>query len=358
MVHAGQTNQQSESVILNGLNLNASCFPDNLVAGKELLDSKIKVSTDVKCSDQNPYKPNDSDNYRLYLSCLEDEVQHIAKTLEEAVMGPLSKNNPQGISILDVGAGNGTVLRALHNSPGIKISRYAAYEMDASLCNELHSMAISLGFNDKTARIFQSSFNAQTTAEDFGGLVDVVLLSPCLYGQSLEENIQMVEHSLKLISSGGVLLIFHRWERDGTLNSISQFLSSKSLLHNLCIWESRLCLSSLDLEQRIRLKHYTKGTVLEENQSSAVRLIGCISIEPYCCNCNSEVKVDSFLVEARKQVSFLANKKNPSIVVKPNTIVGIQASLQAAALKKIGSGNVTVIGGGHSENAFAENALE
>lgn len=357
IVHAGQMNQQSESVIINGLNLKASCFPENLVAGNELLDSKIKISTDVKCSVQNPYKSNDSDNYRLYLSCLENEVQRIAKTVEEAVMGPLSKNNPQGISILDVGAGNGAVLKALHNSPGIKMSRYVAYEMDANLCNELHSMVISLGYNEKTARIFQSQFNVQTTAEEFGGIVDLVLLSHCLYGQSLEEKIKIVEHSLKLISNGGVLLIFHRWERDGTLNSISQFLSSKSLLHNLCVWESCLCLSSLDLEQRIRLQHYTKGSILEENQSSAVRLIGCISIEPYCCNSNSEVEVDSFLVEARKQVSFLASKKNPSTVVKPNTIVGIQASLQAAALKKIGSGNVTVIGGGHSENAFAENAI-
>jgi len=300
-----------------------------------------------------PHSQDQSDDYRLYQRCAKKEAVAIANVIQESVVGPISIKNPAGLSLLDIGAGNGKILEALMHGE-TTIAFYKSFEMDASLCEELQATATSLGFNDKNALIRSDQFDLTTSIDDIGGPSDVVLLSHSLYGAAEKE--ELVDHALELVAPGGVLLIIHRWVPNGALDQLCEHLSSRSILYHLRVWDVDLDLSGLDLTERSRISRYTK-TDLEPKQQHVVRTIGCIAIEPHSCNLGNPVRNAEALLEAKGRVGFFARKKNPDAVVKPNTIVGIQSCLRAASLKSAGCGSVAVIGGGHSENAFAENAI-
>ena len=296
-----------------------------------------------------PPSSNEADNYRLYQSCATHEIANIVQVIQEALLGPLIEK-VEGFSILDIGAGNGQLLHALAAS--CNVSRYLAFEQDISLCSELKHMASQCLSCPGT--IQSTPFTPSTS---FNERFDLVLLSHCLYGT--ESKLGMVEAAREHVAPGGLVVIVHRWIDGGTVDQLSQHLTLQSILHNVKIWDTQLDLTRTDCQEKQRLSRYTQGdTGTDEDGFStlAIRTMGCITIEPDSCTVSSASALES-IRKAHNRVGFSARKKHPALVVTPSTATGIQACLRAAALGNIGNGSVTVIGGGHSQNCFGDDAI-
>lgn len=159
------------------------------------------------------------------------------------------------------------------------------------------------------------------------------------------------------LSPGGILFIVHRWEAGGTLEKICEACTAKSIIHHCHIWDSQLDISNLNESEQQRMNAYTKSDVPLKGQKTLInRTMGYIAIEPSCCTLRQK-EIRRSVQEASCRVGHFARLKNPAAVVKPNTVVGIQACLRAASQRTFGNGKVTVIGGGHSENCIDDNAV-
>lgn len=301
---------------------------------------------------------NESEDYFLYSKCASNEASIIARFIRESIKGPLVRQKPDGLSLLDIGAGDGRVLKALCNSDdAIKVASYTAFELNEVLSTILKSTVQKLGFDEDTCLISSSRFGLDTSLKDAGGCADVVILSHCLYGS--RDKMDVIDHALRFVGRGGILFICHRYETGGTLDKISEAFTTKSIVYHRHIWDSQLHLSTnLNANERQRMYAYTKGDVPLKRQNTPInRTMGYIAIEPGSCTLMRQNEIRRSTQEENRRVGHLARLKNPAVIVKPNTVVGIQACLRAASLRTLGNGKVTVIGGGHSENCIDDNAI-
>jgi GTP cyclohydrolase I/adenine phosphoribosyltransferase/phosphomevalonate kinase len=289
-----------------------------------------------------PAHPNEADDYRLYQSCSRMEFETMAEIVHESTGGPSFENRE--ISLLDIGAGNGRLLESL--APKMNISKYVAYEANASLCAELRKgVASKLGSGTTASFILNGTFSAETNLKDTQGSADIVLLSHCLYYTESKESI--VNHALKFVAPGGILFIFHRWKRGGTLATLSRSLHLAKVLHDMRVFEATLSLKALSSAERQHVLSYCKTTARDEQECISVRH-GCLAIEKL-----DEIETSTM----NRKVNFEARRKTPATVVVPQTIVGIKSCLYAASRRVLGSEKVSVVGGGHSPNCYAENAI-
>jgi hypothetical protein len=318
----------------------------------DLFTNELDLDLQDPCSVQS----NESEDYCIYSKCASNEASTIARYIGESVEGPLVRQKTDGLSFLDIGAGDGRVLQALcadHNT--IKMASYSAFELNEVLSTNLKSTAQKLGFEKGKCLISSSRFGLDTSVKDAGGCADVVILSHCLYRSEIK--IGIIDHALKFVSPGGILFIVHRWEAGGTLEKICEACTTKSIVYHCHIWDSQLDFSNLNESERQRMNAYTKGDVPLKGQKILVnRTMSYIAIEPSSCTLRQK-EIHRSVQEANRRVGHLARLKNPAAVVKPNTVVGIQACLRAASQRTFGSGKVTVIGGGHSENCIDDNAI-
>jgi phosphomevalonate kinase len=329
-------------------NLDSSSFLRNM----DLFTSELDPDLKDPCSVQS----NESADYCLYSKCASNEASTIARFIRESIEGPLVRQKMDGLSFLDIGAGDGRVLQALcadHNT--IKVASYSAFELNEVLSTNLRSTAKNIGFEGDKCLISSSRFDLDTSVKDAGGCADVVILSHCLYGSKIK--IGIIDHALKFVSPGGILFIVHRWEAGGTLEKICEACTTKSIIYHRHIWDSQLDLSNLNESERQRMNAYTKGYVpLKGKKTQINRTMGYIAIEPSSCTLRQK-EIRRSIQEVNHRVGHLARLKKPAAVVRPNTVVGIQACLRAASLCTFGNGKVTVIGGGHSENCIDDNAI-
>lgn len=313
--------------------------------------------TDI-CPDDTPcpVQSNESEDYCLYNRIANDEACTIARYIQDSVEGPLVRQKVDGLSFLDIGAGDGRLLQALcADQSTIKVYRYSAFESNKDLFKILKTTTKKLGFEGDRCLTSSSWFDSQISTKNTNGCADVVILSHCLYGA--ENKLCLIDHALKFVSPGGILFIVHKWEENGTLEKICKSCNTKPILYHCHIWDSQLDLSNLNETERHRMNCYTKGDVpLEGQQTQVKRPMGFVAIEPDSCTLRHK-DICKSIAGSYNRVSHLARLKNPAAVVKPNTVIGIQACLRAASQRTFGNGKVTVIGGGHSENAFANNAI-
>jgi len=280
----------------------------------------------------------EADNYRLYQSCAKNEVEVMTTIIIDSMRGPLLGQKP-GLSVLDIGAGNGRLIESLVAKRHIEA--YRAFEENVSLGEELKEVVSKLGLNQQSCAVFTKTFSAETSIQEAGGQADIVLLSHCLYYSSSKES--FVHHALKFVAPGGMLFIFHRWNPGETLDALSSALYDASLLHHMRVFEVTLNLKHLSQEERMRVSKYTKIIVGHECDSTTARH-GCLAIE---CFSNDTIR----------KVSYEAQRKNPLCIVTPGTVSGIQSCLRAAALGALGSHQLCVVGGGHSANCYADGAI-
>lgn len=300
---------------------------------------------------------SNADDYRLYQTCANDEFSKIVTVIRETVMGPLSHIST-GLSVLDIGAGNGRLLKEFCSVEGLEgcVSQYVAFEQDEDLCKELQSTVTSLGFHVGNSAIHPSQFNQDTTIEQAGGRAHIVLLSHSLY--SATSKTDLVDQALECVAPGGVLLIFHRWKMDGSLDKLSSHLTRRKIIHQLEVWDTDLYVAHLSPRDQSRMSKYTKGAVAAYNESSTVkRTVGYIGVEVHSCKLDGKLASDDAIGDTRMKISYAARTKQPAAIVVPSTVVGVQACLRAASLKSVGCGSVTVIGGGHSGHCLADNAI-
>ena len=298
--------------------------------------------------------------YRLYQQCATDEASEIAKYVEEAAAGPLTESKPHGLSVLDIGAGDGRVLMALCNSNGthkFEVGKYRAFETDSLLVSCLQVELDRNGFNETNSLIVKKLFTCKTAVDEAGGPADIVLLSHCLYGSDNKESI--LENALHFVAEGGILIVVHRWTPGGTLDKLCDYLNGRSIIHSVKIWSSGLQLSQLSPSERERMSRYTQGDVIAtaENQNSVSRCMGYVAIEPHSGVLGSAETQARSVKEGKHHVGFHARRKNPKVVIKPNSVTGVAACIRAAATKSVGNGSIAVVGGGHSENSFAEDSI-
>ena len=167
-----------------------------------------------------------------------------------------------------------------------------------------------------------------------------------------------MKKALDCVAPGGILMIFHRWS-GRTLERLSRFLDSQNLLHHQQAFDVKLDLSSRSTSERQRVSRYTGGEIGPDLQGIDIiyRTMGCIAVEPHsCCTCNAQMQAAS-MENAKKRVNWRARSKTPALVVIPNSVAGIQSCIRGAALKTVGCGKISVIGGGHSENCFHDDAI-
>jgi phosphomevalonate kinase len=325
-------------------------------------DVNPSCSTDVYLADSsksltleaNDLESSDADDYRLYARCARTEFLVLVKAIQEAVRGRISEKIG-GLSLLDIGPGNGHLLKALcsEGSDTMKLSRYVAFEPDVDLYAELQDTVEKLGLVSSTKC---QPFTPSTSVESADGPFDLVLLSHSLY--TVEEKVLLVNRALDAVAPGGVLLIFHRWAAGGTLDQISAQLYSQAIMHHKQLFLVELDLNGLTLEERLRLSRYTRdATITNDACFSALRKIGFIGVEPYSCHVGPKAEADAAIEKMRQSVTYTARSAAPAAVVTPNTTVGIQSWLLAAAKQFVGDGSVTVVGGGHSANCLASNAI-
>lgn len=130
---------------------------------------------------------SEADAYRTYLRSSEGEFEGLICIIEEATFGMRERNRKKrpdrhgedGLSILDVGAGNGAFLAALW--PKGIFSRYVAFEKDGELCEELKAVALEI-VPKGAAVINNAMFSGGSALGKSAGKVDVVLMSHALYG--------------------------------------------------------------------------------------------------------------------------------------------------------------------------------
>jgi len=299
---------------------------------------------------------NNASDYRLYVTCAGEELDAISRVIKEALTGPLICK-AGGLSLLDIGAGNGRLLDVLcsNHLPTQSITRYSAFEEDQELCGELATVALStLGLDDNNSTAQARTFGVDTTVEEAGGSADVVLLSHSLYGAS--SKIDIVLHALKFVAVGGIMLVFHRSEQRRTLDDLCRDLTSRSILHHVRIFDVEIDVSSLNADQRLRMAHYTKQP-LGSTTTRIKHTVGCIGIEAHSCQLGTKAHSLAVADSVVSRVCYAAHQREPVGVIVPNSVVGIQASIQAANLAPFPFGRITVVGGGHSKNCLADSAL-
>jgi SAM-dependent methyltransferase len=286
----------------------------------------------------------EADNYRLYQSCATNEVEVMTKIIVDFMRGPSLGQKP-GLSVLDIGAGNGRLIETIGSKRSIEA--YRAFEENGSLSEELKQVVSKLGLNQESCVVLTKTFSEETSIQEAGGQADIVLLSHCLYYSSSKQS--FVHHAIKFVAPGGMLFIFHRWNPGETLDSLSSALYDASVLHHMHVFDVLLNLKHLSKEERIRVSKYTNIN-LSHQCDSTTAMHGCLAIECFSDDTMTNTSIS-------RKVSYEARRKNPHAIVTPGTLTGIQSCLRAAALGTLGSHQVCVVGGGHSANCYADNAI-
>jgi SAM-dependent methyltransferase len=258
-------------------------------------------------------------DFKLYLRCAAQEYSRMVSVIKEAITG-FGKSQNAGLSLLDIGAGNGHLLRALC-AGGVIPSSYTAFEPDPELCSELQSILRELDFNSNSTKVLQDVFGTTTQVPDAGGMADIVLISHSLYG--IKDKYSLVANALRFVAPGGVLLIFHRWTARGTVSEISSSLFNDGILHYTASYDVAVDLAAgLTEDDLVRVSAYTKQDLLacwKAKTMSASRTLGYIAVEPHACRLGSNQEI-SFAIEAtRTNVSYAARSKFPAAVIQPGT---------------------------------------
>ena len=281
----------------------------------------------------------EADNYRLYQSRAQVEIETCVDIVLNSVHGPFL-NSTSGLSILDIGPGNGLFAKKLMSR--LCVREYRAYEENTNLFEEIRNVVAAFGLGAEACSVRNETFSHVTPIGKAGGTADVVLLSHCLY--YADDKIQLVEHALKFLSPGGVLFIFDHWKLDGTLSKTSEWLKEKTLPHNLKIYEVNLSVEGLSSDEKARILKYSSGRI-NNKETCIVAEHGCLMLESFPCQ-----------TESSRKINYEAQAKLPAAIVSPSTVLGIHSCLRAASLGLFG-GTATVVGGGHSANCIASNGI-
>ena len=173
-----------------------------------------------------------------------------------------------------------------------------------------------LGFTSGNVVIHSKSFGCSTGIEEAGGFADVVLLGHSLYGTQFKEG--MVDHAIKFVAPGGILLIFHRWVDGGAVDCLCKHLTTKKMMYDLKVFDIKMDLALLHADERRILSRYTAGDVSNhDDRSTVTRSVGCIAIEPL----SSPYGDDQRIADSREKVAYLARAKVPALIVVPNSTV-------------------------------------
>ena len=257
-------------------------------------------------------------DFQLYLRCAKQEYSRMVSIVEEATycFGKARKGH-NGLSLLEIGPGNGNLLRELV-SGGLVFSRYTAFEPDTELCLQLERVLgdLTVGSN---ARIVRESFTAASRLPDKVPKPDLVLLSHSLYG--IEDKYSVVENALSLVAPGGMLLVFHRWTARGTVSKLSNSLFDNGILHHVATYDVVLDVEGLTHDELARMSTYTKKELLPCHQSkmTAQQTLGYIAIEPHACRLGTANEISSAIDAVRQNVAFTARSRTPSAVIQPST---------------------------------------
>jgi GTP cyclohydrolase I len=258
-------------------------------------------------------------DFKLYLRCATQEYSRMVHVIKEAITA-FGKSQNTGLSMLDIGAGNGHLLRALC-AEGVRPSTYTAFEPDAELCSELQTTLRELDFNSNNTMVFQDVFGKTTQLPHAGGVADIVLMSHSLYG--IKDKYSLVANALRFVAPEGVLLIFHHWTARGTISEISSSLFDDGLLHYTASYNVALDLTAgLTEDDLVRVSAYTKQDLLagwKANTMSASRTLGYIAVEPHACRLGSDQEISLNIEAARTSVSYAARSKVPAAVIQPAT---------------------------------------
>eukprot|EP00804_Cyclotella_cryptica_P002385 CCRYP_004089-RA/>CCRYP_004089-RA protein AED:0.36 eAED:-0.67 QI:0/0/0/1/1/1/2/0/1086 len=296
---------------------------------------------------------SNADDYRLYTQCSHEEFNKMIQIIKDSCFGLIVDNKIQGFSLLDIGAGTGHVLKKLV-SPSVDVipSRYVAFEPDADAMVDLNKMLESADCRVPDYKTFNHCFNTSVSVEDAGGRFDVVLLSHVLYGFSTRQVEELFHHCLKFVSPGGVLLIFHHSGSE-KLDVLRDFMVKEQIMFYQKDYSAQVDVAALTPSEQSRIKAYIKSTSSEGNVIS--RKLSFIAVEPSNCHPIQGEKLRCAIQQ--RKVSYAARSVVPAAICAPNSVVGIQACLRAASEQKYGFDSISVIGGGHSANCIAKDAL-
>ncbi|KAL3909236.1 MAG: hypothetical protein SGARI_002702, partial [Bacillariaceae sp.] len=289
-----------------------------------------KTSHVVKC------QPNEAEDFKLYVKAAPMEYDEMARAFRDATFG---FNKEEGTSLLDIGAGNGRFLMEILRS-GVSISKYKAYEPDPILVAELEELIQQSDILDEDKTSIENS-----TFDGANEKFDVVLISHSLYG--IKDKYQFISEALKCVADGGILLLFHRSGK--TIPDLSTKLYKDNVLHHVETRCFDIVMDKLNDEELDRLSRYTNKDLACRARQKIQFSFDFLAIEPGLGRLSLE--------ESRKRVSFAARSATPKAVVQPKTVVGIQACVDAALRNHGGASKLTVLGGGHSNNCFSDDAI-
>ena len=310
--------------------------------------------TDKSYENQQVVKSATGD-YRVYTKCSKKEFEIMSQIIKDASFGQIN-NKPSGFSLLDVGAATGHLFKKLVSSEVAVIpSHYVAFEPDPDAWTDLSHVLHSDSCPVPSFEIKKEFFSTSTSVEEAGGPFDIVLLSHVLYGFTAEDTVEIFKHSLHFVAPGGILLVFHHWKpnNNGKLDVLMNYLHDQNMMFYRKVHSVELDTSKLTSDETLRVEKYTGCT--SGGYPYINRKIGVLAIEP--SNCHVSLGKELHHLTQELKVSYCARSIVPADVCTPNSVVGIQACIQAAAEKRYGFDSISVIGGGHSANCLAKNAL-
>lgn len=295
--------------------------------------------------------PSNANDYRLYTACSHEEFEKMTQIIKNSCFGQIIGNKAEGVSLLDVGAGTGHVLKKLV-SPEVNVvpSRYVAFEPDSDALKDLYDMLQSSDFQSLSYEIKNDIFESSISVEETGGPFNIVLLSHVLYTMTKVQTEEMFKHSLQFVAQGGVLLVFHHCGEK--LNVLRRYMVKEQMMFRQLDYSVRVDVANLTSEELARIEKYTKS---KSRDNFIHRNMCVIAIEPSNCHPIQGEKMSCIIQE--RNVSYAVRSVVPAAISTPNTVVGIQACLCAASEKKFGFDSVSIIGGGHSANCIARDAL-
>jgi GTP cyclohydrolase IA len=257
----------------------------------------------------NKLPADHASDFLLFTKIADDEYKTMADLFSDSITG---MKGP--LSLMDIGAGNGTFLRHLC-SRGLQFDSYTAFEPNPELASQLERFLASKAFEPATkSTVVQKEFSSAISSTEHP-VADIVLISHSLYG--IENKDVFLEKAMEFDAKGGVLIVFHR--NTQTVLKLSESLGREGILSFVTSRNFFLNVEGLNKDELIRMSRYTLQDLSKSSMSLVDRTVGMLAIEPHSCNLETDVEVADRVAMARSRVSFGARSGKPKAVVQPQT---------------------------------------
>jgi GTP cyclohydrolase IA len=252
---------------------------------------------------------DDTNDFLLYAKCADEEYQEMANLVIESITG---MSGP--LSLLDVGAGNGVLVKELY-ARDIRFSHYEAFEPNMELASQLEQLLGDQHFRVASTYCINREEFSPTTNSDQYSKVDIALISHSLYG--VEDKCAILVKAMEFVAPGGILVVFHR--NTATVNHLSKKFAGQGVLSHVTSRRFSLKLEGLNKEELTRLSVYMKQDLESLSYPVVKRTVGMFATEPHCCNLSDQGTVTMKVDDTRLRVSFGARSGKPAAVVQPAT---------------------------------------